>query len=205
MSTVPETPVSNPSSAPGFVQKNKVWFIVIGLFILSNGGVYFYQRFQQNRLLKFCREELDKKTKTAEAMALQRSEEMATTLCRTLVWGIRGEMERGNKELIDLFMNKMVQETGLDLVIIQNVQDSIYLSTDKKYENHKVPYIQGVISQQQVLKSDQEETVVAAPIMGMEARLGTCLIVYKAPKEARDFLDRIRQDSLPREKQTPVE
>ncbi|HEX2900890.1 MAG TPA: hypothetical protein VHS96_14300, partial [Bacteroidia bacterium] len=107
MTTVPETPPALTSTAPSFFQKNKIWFIVIGIFLLSIGSVYFYQRFQRNRLLKACHEALDKKVKTAEAMAIRYNEEMATNLCRAIVWGVRGEMQRGNKGEIDLFMNKM--------------------------------------------------------------------------------------------------
>ena len=203
MSIVPETPTS-PASAtelttPGFFRRNRIWFIVIGLFLLSNFSVYFYQRYQYNKLRETCRTTLDENYKTAEALSLLRSEEMTNNLCRTLVFGLRGDMERGNKADIDLFLNRMVQESGLDLVIVQDANDSIYVSTDKKYENHKVPYIQGIISAQQVLKSDLDEVVIAAPIMGTETRLGTCLIVYKAPHASDILMAKLRDDSLPGE------
>jgi hypothetical protein len=204
MTAVPETPVtasSSPSNTPpSFFQKNRIWFLVIGLFLLSNFSVYFYQRFQHNRLLKACHAELDKKAALGNSMTINRNQELASNLCRTLVWGIRGEMERGNKGEIELFINKLVQETGLELVVIQNAQDSIYLSTDKNYENHKVAYLQKALNQQEVLKSEIDETVVASPIMGTEARLGTCLIIYKAPLEVEEMLRQMHQDSLPGDK-----
>ncbi len=208
MSVVPETPTS-PASATeppkaGFFHRNRIWFVVIGLFLLSNFSVYFYQRYQYKKLRETCRTTLDENYKTAEALSLLRSEEMTTNLCRTLVFGIRGSMERGNKADISLFLDRMVQESGLDLVIIQDANDSIYISTDKKYENHKVPYIQGIISAQQVLKSDLEEVVMAAPIMGTEARLGTCLIVYKAPHASDILMAKLREDSLPGEPAKPL-
>jgi hypothetical protein len=198
MSAVPDTTTAAPQG-PNFFQKNKIWFIVIGLFLVSNFSVYFYQRYQHHKLMQTCRAALDTNYKTAQEMTLLRSEEAANNLCRTMVFGIRGEMERGNKADIDLFLNRMVQESGLDLVIIQNAQDSIYLSTDKKYENQRVPYIQGVITAQQVLKSDLAEVVIAAPIMGTEQRLGTLLIVYKAPSAVDVLMERMQQDSLPGE------
>lgn len=197
MATVPEnTPATEPT-APNFFQRNMIWFIVIGLFLVSNFSVYFYQRYQHNKLEEACILAQQKDVETAQAMTLLRSEEMANNLCRTLVFGIRGEMERGNKATIDLFLQKMVQESGLELAIIQNAQDSIYLSTDKKYENHKVPYIQGVISAQQVLKSDLDEVVVAAPILGTEVRLGTLLIVYEAPAAVDVLMAQMKADSVP--------
>lgn len=190
------------SAEPSFFQKNKLWLIAILLFIISNAGIYFYQQFQQDKLIAKMHETLKGKAELAEASTLSRNEEVATGLCRTLTWGIRGEMERGNKELIELFLNKLVQETGLDLAIVQDQNDSIYLSTNKKYENRKVPYIQGVISEQTVLKSDMEEIVVAAPIMGMEQRLGTCLIVYKMLPETISKLEELRKDEFPGKSET---
>lgn len=203
MTAVPENIPADPKG-PNFFQKNKIWFIVIGVFLVSNFSVYFYQRHQQGKLMQEARTLLDNEYKAAEAMTLQRSEEITKTFCRTLVFGIRGEMERGNKADIDLFLNKMVQETGVDLVVIQNAQDSIYLSTDKKYENQKAPYINGIIEELTVLRSNLDEVVVAAPIRGLETRLGTCLVMYKAPKATDELLQTMRQDSITCERLVPL-
>lgn len=203
MTAVPESPMSTPSTASGaptFFQKNRIWFLVIGIFLLSIGGVYFYQRFQYNRLLKVCHVALDLKAAQADSLMIQRNEEEATNLSRALIWGIRGEMERGNKGEIDMFLNKMVQETGLELVVVQDDKDSIYLSTDKNYENHKIAYIQKALNKQEVLKSTLEETIVVAPILGTETRLGSCLLIYKPLVEAQELLQLIHQDSLPGDK-----
>jgi hypothetical protein len=193
--------MTTDSASPkqGFFQRNKLWFIALALFAISNSGIYFYQRHEQSKLREECRKMLDAKAQMAQENSIDRNEEMAINLSRTLVWGIRGEMERGNKETIELFMNRLVQESGLDLIIVQDAQDSIYLSTDKKFENRRVPYIQGVISQQQVLKKDMEEVVVAAPIMGLEQRLGTCLLVYKPIGSDLRFLEEMKAGLLPGE------
>ena len=182
MTAVPESP-ANPSStavgSPNFFQKNRIWFLVIGIFLLSIGGVYFYQKVQQKRIVKACRAELDRKSAQADSMTILRNVETATNLSRALIWGIRSEMESGNKGEIDQFLNKMVQETGLELIVVQDDKDSIYLSTDKNFENHKVAYLQRALSKQEILKSTLDETVVAAPILGTETRLGSCLLIYK--------------------------
>jgi hypothetical protein len=199
MATVPETPVTgsaSPSTAPGFFQKNKIWFIVIVIYVLSLAAVYFYQRHQQSRLRKEAYAEMDRRDRVADALTTERNEEAASNLCRAIVWGVRGEMERGNKGAIDLFLNKMVQETGLELILIQNAQDSIYLSTDKNYENHQVKYLQQALTEMKTLNATVEEAVVAAPIMGSESRLGTCLVIYKLPHELVEGLAELKADSL---------
>lgn len=49
-------------------------------FLLRHfGGVYFYQRFQYNRLLKVCHVALDLKAAQADSLMIQRNEE-ATNL-----------------------------------------------------------------------------------------------------------------------------
>jgi hypothetical protein len=196
MATVPENPITPPSATPGFFQKNKVWFIVIGIYILSLAAVYFYQRHQQSRLRKDAYAEMDRRARVAEEISTQRNEEIANNLCRAIVWGVRGEMERGNKGQIDLFLNKMVQETGLELILLQNAQDSIYLSTDKNYENHQIKYLQHALTEIKTLNATLEEAVVAAPIMGTEERLGTCLVIYKTPHEILEKQGALKADSL---------
>ncbi len=204
MSSVPDVSSTAPDK-PNFFQKNKVWLVIVLLLILSNLGVYFYQRMQQDKLVAMCRVQLDDKYKQGEAMTLQRSVEIATDLCRTMVFGIRGEMERANKGQIELFINNMVQESGLDLVVIQDANDSIYLSTDKKYENQQLPYIEGLVTKEQVLRSDLNEVVVVSPIMGTEKRLGTLLILYKAQQPTQESLQKLRLDSLPGERKEPAQ
>lgn len=199
MTAVPETPTPEPAGA-GFFERNKLWLIAIAVFAVSHLGAWWYQRHQHGKLVEESRAVLDRNLQRAQDLSDNRDEEVALNLCRTMAFGIGAEMERGNKADIEVFINSMVQESGLDLVIVQNAQDSIFLSTDKKYENQKVPYVQQGLTGIKVLESKPGEVAVASPIMGAERRLGTLLVVYKAPDAAMTILQQMRQDSLAAER-----
>lgn len=188
-----DTSTSNTSSsanpeAKGWLAKNKIWFIVIALFAASNAGIYFYQQFKQNKQAKEMRAKFDDKVKSnteaVNTLAALKNLEIVEILTKTLVWGVRGEVIRGNKEIIDRFLIEMAQETNVDLVILEGIDGVIYLSTDKKYENQRVseilPSVPISVDSRKVLKNEPDEIVVAAPIMGEETKLGVLFLIYKS-------------------------
>jgi uncharacterized protein (UPF0333 family) len=187
-----DTSTSNTSYSPnpeakGWFAKNRIWLIVILLFAASNAGIYFYQQFKNNKQAKEMRAKFDEKvksnTESVNTLAALKNLEIVQILTKTLVWGVRGEVIRGNKELIDRFLIEMAQETNVDLVILEGIDGVIYLSTDKKYENQKVadilPSVPISIESRKILKNEADELIVAAPIMGEETKLGVLFLVYK--------------------------
>ncbi|MEM7035543.1 MAG: hypothetical protein AAF570_01115, partial [Bacteroidota bacterium] len=170
------TSATNSSKSPGFIQKNKVALILAGLLVISNLGIYFYQKYQRGKLIDAYAEDLVTRGTQArnfvEVSLLQQTEE----LMRTIVWGVRGEMMRGNKELIDRYLIKLGQETQVDLVMIEDSARKIILSTDKKYENQDVreilPAVPTQVEKPRVLSASMTETIAASPIMGDDVRLG---------------------------------
>jgi hypothetical protein len=185
-----DTSVSNTSTTPqpkGWFARNRVWFIVILLFAGSNAGIYFYQQFQQKKQAKELRAQFDTSLKTnidaINSLSNLKNLETVDLLTKTLVWGVRGEIIRGNKELVDRFIIELAQETNVDLIILEGLDGVIYLSTDKKYENQKVSEflanVPATVDSRKVLKNTPEEIIVAAPIMGEEAKVGVLFLAYK--------------------------
>ena len=174
------TNTSHTPQAQGFFARNRIWFIVILLFAASNAGIYFYQQFKNKKQVEKMQTDFEAKIKAnGESMATLsnlKNLEIAELLTKTLVWGVRGEVIRGNKELIDRFLIELAQQTNVDLIILEGIDGVIYLSTDKKYENQKVADIlSGVpvsVESRKVLKNEPDELVVAAPIMGERKQTG---------------------------------
>ncbi|MEM0997264.1 MAG: hypothetical protein AAGN35_09305 [Bacteroidota bacterium] len=179
----------------GWFARNRIWLVVILLFALSNSGIFFYQRIQNQRQAeKFAEILVEKGEKGSDLVSIKHLEAVQI-LMKTLVWGVRGEMIRGNKELIDRFLINLVQETLLDLVIIEDPNHIIYLSTDKKYENQAVaqilPAVPISIDAPRVLKSEPDEVVAAAPIMGDEEQIGALFLVYKTDRATEKLVEDI--------------
>ncbi|HHG83163.1 MAG TPA: hypothetical protein ENJ82_00310, partial [Bacteroidetes bacterium] len=129
---------STPNQKPGWFAKNRIWLFIAVLFAITNSGIYFYQKYLQDSQKEEFAELLDNKGKLGSELVALKNAEAVQILSKTLVWGVRAEMMRGNKELIDQFLIEMVQQTDADLVIIEDSNGVIYLSTDKKYENQRV-------------------------------------------------------------------
>lgn len=201
MSTTDSSRTSSASSqTPGWFAKNRIWFFLVVLFAISNSGIYFYQRYQRTKQKEEFAELLDKKGKLGEDLLALKNAEGVQMLSKTLVWGVRAEMMRGNKELIDQFLIEVVQETEADLVIVADTNNVIYLSTDKKYENQSVndilPSVPVDIRSPKVLKSELNEMTVAAPIMGDERKIGALFLTYKPSKAAQMLLDDIKTNPM---------
>jgi hypothetical protein len=180
---------------PGWFGRNKIWFIVIAIFAVTNSGIYFYQRFQQNKQAEKFAEEMAKKGPLAEDLVRLNNLESVQLLSKSLTWGVRGEMIRGNKELIDRFLIEMVQETPADLIIIGDMNLRVYLSTDKKYEGKPVseilPAVPVAVNSPKILKNELDEVIAAAPIMGEEEQIGAMFLVYKIDAATEKLLQDI--------------
>lgn len=184
----------------GWFQKNRIWFIIGLLFVISNSGIYFYQRFQQNKQLEKYQEELLYKAGLADDLAELKNKDMGWTLNKVLVYGIRGELMRGNNEQLANFLHDLVRGTGVELVAIVDSSGSVSISTDKKYEGKKLsdlyPGLENGVNKPIVLYSDQDQTVAAAPILYNAQQMGVYFMIYRADNGSMDLLKQIREDRL---------
>ena len=201
MGTTPQGQSSSSGKAgPSFFEKNKIWFIVGALFVVTNAGIFFYQKWQYNKLAERYKQELVLKGQMSRKFVNEQNKVLGTALARTVVWGIRGEMMRGNIELIDQYLIGLVQETGLDLIAVEDSSGKIILSTDKKYENQQIsailPAVPSNVTEPMFVKSDPEEIIMVSPIMAADRRLGTFFMKYKPGERTAEFLQKIRTDNI---------
>jgi len=198
---VPKAPKDKaPKEGQGFLRKNRIWIIIGLLFVISNSGIYFYQRFQQQKQLEKYHDELLYKAGLADDLAELKNKDMGWTLNQVLVYGIRGELMRGNQEQLANFLHSLVRETGVELVAIVDSSGSVSISTDKKYEGKRLrdlyPGLENGVTQPMVLFSDQDQTVAAAPILYNARQMGVYFMIYRADNATVNLLEQIREDRL---------
>lgn len=179
-------------------QKNKVWIFIGALFVVSNLGIYFYQSFRMSKLRSAFNQEMETKGNLASQFAQYNNERFATALIKPLAWGIRGEMMRGNKELVDVFLQSVVQETDLDLIAVVDMTGMVYLSTDKKYENQPVmeviPTMPKEVVKIGIQTSSPDKVVATAPIMGDVTQLGVLYFEATSEPSFRDQLQALKSN-----------
>lgn len=193
METTTPTTTSPNAEVKSWFQKNKLWLFIAALFLVSNLGIYFFQAYRMGNLRKEFGKEMENKSDLASQFAQYNNERFATALIKPLAWGIRGEMMRGNKELVDQFLTSVVQETDLDLIAVVDMAGMVYLSTDKKYENKPVleviPTMPREVVKIGIQTSSPDKVVATSPIMGDVSQLG---VLYFEANSEPAFLNRLK-------------
>lgn len=111
------------------------------------------------------------------------NEIMLKMVCKPLVWNIRSEMLRGDMNQIDLFITDFVKTKNMQFIMLVESGGLVQLSTDKSKQGKSLEEKELVnllkTDTITVMKEDNDEFVVAAPVMGYDSRLSTLIFGYK--------------------------
>jgi hypothetical protein len=114
-------------------------------------------------------------------MASQRASFKA--MAKAYVWAVRKEMLSGNLEQMNQYGNEMVKEKNFVYIMVADPGGKILASTDKKYQDKnlgvlvKNPAVFNTDSML-VLAHADSVTEIAAPVMGLDKKLGIVYIKY---------------------------
>lgn len=190
------TPPPAKEEVKGFFAKNRVWIILLLALAVGNAGTYLYQRHQLSEQKEAFDAAMVTKANQAEELTVYRAKRSAEEMTTAFVNTIRGEMLRGNKELLNLYMIDLVQTTGASLVTVVDSVGMVYLSTDKKFENQFIldvlPVMPPRVDKAQTLKAGLDEVITVTPVMADDYRLGTAVMTYKADKKTIELLEQIQ-------------
>jgi hypothetical protein len=102
------------------------------------------------------------------------------------VWAVRSEMLRGNHEQVGQYLTQFVKEPGMKEILVVGPDGTALVATNKKREGASVTdsFPQEMLQVDTAVISDGEQgtIVVTAPIMGLNARLGTLILVWAPPQ-----------------------
>ena len=195
-----ETPTTTSPNAEvnSWFAKNKLYLIFAGLFIISNLGIYFYQKYQQSKLRDQFNQEMVHKADLATQFAQHSNERLADALVKPLVWGIRGEMMRGNTELVNHFLTTVVQSTDIKLIAVVDMTGTVMISTDKQYEGKPVTEVLPTMPKETlkagVQSASPEKMVATAPILGETEQLGVLYFEGVAGQKGTELLKALREN-----------
>ena len=105
-----------------------------------------------------------------------------------LAWAIRREMMGGNLDQVDQYVTDLVKLDGFEGVTVAKADGSIVVASDRRHLGAAF----GSLYAERHLTAEQisaEETapgqwLLVVPVMGLNARLGTVAIDYRAPPSA---------------------
>lgn len=121
------------------------------------------------------------------AQVRQRAEAQAADTQRrfgqALAWAVRGEMIRNNLDQVDQFFNEIIKLEGVGRVILAGADGKVLVSSDRKFLSGDAAALHpaGALENDGIVILDDAEggKLMAIPIMGLNARLGTVLLSYR--------------------------
>lgn len=165
---------NQPNKILVFIKKYPVFAtILISLTVLV--VVYLWQDFSAKR-------ERSRVIKAAAAQVNENTHEMLRLVSRPMIWSIRAELLRGNREQIDLLISDMVRERNFENIFVTDNTGEIIISTTKRQEGQNASSFidQAMVAPENttLFPGENNTLILSAPILGFDRRLGTLVIQY---------------------------
>lgn len=188
-------PYEQASGAPGFWHRHRLPIVVAVIGIAIIGWLYVSKGIA-------VRQAQDAVTQAQESVAAQRTEWDKQAEARQaamvkqslsqfgvpLAWAVRRGMMGGNLDQVDQYVTDLVKLDGFEGVTVAKADGSIVVASDRRHLGAAF----GSLYAERYLTAEQitaEETapgqwLLVVPVMGLNARLGTVAIDYRAPPSA---------------------
>lgn len=157
-----------------FLRRNPVFSTIAISFIIMVAG-YLYMNFHADRQYKRVEKE-------AYTRVEQNNHDMLRLFTRPMVWSIRSEMLRGNKEQVDMLISDIVREDNFRNIFVVNAEGEILSSTNKRQEGQQATdYIEPemlAMDATTIVTGDDNVLTLYSPILGFDRRIGTLVIEY---------------------------
>lgn len=164
-----------PSAFSKFVKKHPKASIII-VAIIALAVVYFVKDIQAS----FESKALIKKANTEMIESQKASLKLFS---RPLAWSIRTELLRGGNDQVDLLINDIVREKGLEFLHLLGNDGKVSFSTNRKLTGDELDLTKATgyleADTTSVYMENDSLMVLVAPVMGYDSRLGSLVIGFK--------------------------
>ncbi|GFZ91452.1 hypothetical protein GCM10011531_23950 [Aquaticitalea lipolytica] len=173
--TTPEQKTSKLKVVKDFLLKHIVKVILLLLVIV----VFIWSRIQISSLKSDFNQQKTEITKKYELKLDSLNIARMELTAKTFSWAVRSELQRQNKEQVELFFYDFIKSPQIEkLQYINSDNSTIELSTNKKEEG-LIATSDFFKTNDQLTKSDSTSFKIATPIMGLNKKLGVVVIEVK--------------------------
>lgn len=169
--------------AGGPKRRASVWPAIVGLLLLVIAGMYAWRLVSVGEV----RREAAVVRDTLHARAFRaidlRMQELLRLSAVPLGWAVRSEILRRNWEQANAFLTELVQEPGVEQIVIGGPRDSVLLATDKVLEGRA---FSSLFPEELLRRTDPSvERLpdgvyrVAVPLLGPTRTLGVLVLTYQ--------------------------
>ncbi|MRR33196.1 hypothetical protein EG829_00655 [bacterium] len=107
-----------------------------------------------------------------------------------LVWVVRGEMMRGNYDQVNQYLAQFVREPNMKEIVVARTDGRIVAATNKQREGAPATdfFPPEVLRTDSITVTSREDggIMVAAPVMGLNDKLGVLILVASPPAYSLD-------------------
>jgi len=164
--------------------KKNAYFIVIliGLILI----MYLWKGIAVKNVQRQMEAKQVETIEKAQQIVTEKTRYLLRLTTTTFVWAIRKEMLRENYEQINEYLNQLVKEPRIKQILVVKSDGVVAVSTDKKLEGVAFSslYPSELMQKDEIEFVDDQNgnILILSPIMGLNKKLGTLLMVYEAER-----------------------
>jgi C4-dicarboxylate-specific signal transduction histidine kinase len=121
----------------------------------------------------------------SELIVRMNAQKQLTLMVKTFVWAVRSAQIRDNIDEVNQYFNELVKEPNIKEIVLADNKGTVLAATNKKHEGKAFGdlFPAALLRQNDVFFTQQDSVYqVAAPVMALNNKLGTLLILYDVPK-----------------------
>jgi hypothetical protein len=162
-----------------------IGLVIIGWFYVSKGIAVR----QAQEAVKQAQEDVAVQraewVKQAEARHAEMVKQSLSRFGVPLAWAIRRELMAGNLDQVDQYVTDLVKQEGFESVAVAKADGVIAVASDRRQVGAAFGslYAERYLTAEQISAEEiaPGQWLLAVPVMGLTARLGTVAIEYRAP------------------------
>ncbi len=167
------------------LSENKWFYIVLLLMFILAGYLFISKMIQAKQHAQELEQTKTRYEEEVNKALLVNAERQLTLMMKTFVWAVRSSMLRDNLDEVDQYFVQLIQEKKITDIVLADSQGNILVATNKKYEGQPFAnfYPAEVLMHDDVHFSQSgDKFYISAPVMSLNTRLGTLLVVYEADR-----------------------
>lgn len=153
----------------------KVYFYIMGILVVLIAAMFLWKVIAVKSV-----------EKKSQQIIASRTEELLRLTAIPFAWAVRKEMLKEDFDQINEYLNSFIKEPRIKMVMVVKADGTVAAATDKKLEGQQFSslYPEELLSPDDIrLSKDKDSNILlVCPIMGLNARLGTSLIIYEPEK-----------------------
>jgi len=152
------------------------------ILMLLLAGMYGWKNISVKRIEKATEKQTAQRAEATDQRILEKNRVLMRMTAIPLSWVVRMEMPKGNYDNIDQYFKRILKEDQFKVILLAGIDGKIIVSTDRRMEGADLSqyYPASLLEQYETAVSqiNDGELIVAAPVMGLTAKLGILIMVY---------------------------